>query len=520
MIPSPRSLGVEHDHWRPNQYATIDWARKTNNNLIIQAPTGSGKSAVAAALGKYGVVRTLTHTINLQQQYEAQYGFDPLYGMAHYPCEFLGDEFMADTCLFSEGMYECPLSDVCSYLTRRKLVSESSRQALSYAYFLNAIWVKEYQSRYLYCDEAHLLPQMVRSYTTIEYTPKQLQYDDIEHYPMLKTNNVKLRVIAAAKWLEKVVIRLQDKHRRLTSIPVWRRKKNPKINRKIKILGQEIYKVNRVIQWAAQHPEFFYVEFDKDRFKMMPLTARVDFPLLFTHKWQHKLILTSATIGNPATLAKELGLNTFAFRDVPSNFPPKAMPVHTFSDAPALGYRTSKAGWDHWGDLIHKTIRRLNPHWSGLIHVASKRQAHSLATHLANKGLQDRVYIPEGKTTGDKIRRWEDRLKKYPNTLAVAYSFHMGLDAPQCNINIIGKIPFKTLDSFGLAELKFDEDLYTWNAAVLTEQAAGRIRRGVATHYEEDNKKMRKFVAVADGNLYRVEDQLSSHFKDCLTTYT
>jgi hypothetical protein len=196
------------------------------------------------------------------------------------------------------------------------------------------------------------------------------------------------------------------------------------------------------------------------------------------------------------------------------------MPVHTFEEVPPLGYKTTQAGWDRWGDVIASTINDLDPAWSGLIHVASKHQANQLAHHLARRGLEDRVYIAEGKGTGDKIKRWRNRLNKVPNTLAIAYSFHMGLDAPQCNINIIAKIPFKTLDSFGMAELEFDRNLYTWNAAILTEQAAGRIRRGLAEHYEEDGKPMRKFVGVADGNLYMINDQLSSHFKNCLTPYT
>lgn len=132
--------------------------------------------------------------------------------------------------------------------------------------------------------------------------------------------------------------------------------------------------------------------------------------------------------------------------------------------------------------------------------------------------MQDRVYIPEGKGTGEKITDWQNRKKKVPNTLAIAYSFHMGLDAPDEQINIVGKIPFATLDEFGMAQLRYDPIIYKHDAAVLTEQASGRIRRGKPEHYEEPGKPTRKMVAIADNNYIQLVDQFSNHFKSCISS--
>ena len=105
------------------------------------------------------------------------------------------------------------------------------------------------------------------------------------------------------------------------------------------------------------------------------------------------------------------------------------------------------------------------------------------------------------------LRHWQDHKKRVPNTLAIAFSFHMGLDGYDDQINIVAKIPFTTLDEFGMAELNYDPGIYRHKAALLTEQACGRIRRGEKHHYEERGEPMRKFVAIADNNYIGIQDE-------------
>jgi Rad3-related DNA helicase len=195
------------------------------------------------------------------------------------------------------------------------------------------------------------------------------------------------------------------------------------------------------------------------------------------------------------------------------------MPVFTFKDMPRLGYRTKTSGWKKWGTKIADLIKGYDPAWGGLIHVSSKKQANDLANLLARSGLQDRVYIPEGEGTKKKISNWEQRKKKVPNTVAIAYSFHMGLDAPDLKFNILGKIPFKTLDRFGKAELDHNPGFYHLWAAILSEQSMGRTRRGNPEDYEVPGRAVNKVVAIADGNYIRIKNQFSSHFQNCLTQY-
>lgn len=511
---SPRDFDLPHDEWRPGQLETVKWINRTSGTLIVQAPTGSGKTGVGAALSKYGIVRSLTHTINLQQQYEKLYDFEPIYGMNNYDCAMLGHGATARECIFSEAMYQCPVKLSCNYLLRREVVKNSERQSLSYAYFLNSVWTHEHHADFLYCDEAHLLPQITRDYCTMEYTPQQLMHLDLPHYPMPMPRSHAARVLIAAKWLNKVSLTVKAEYNKLADIPP--RKRGRKTVIKMRILFDNISRIDRSVAWATDSPQHFYASWDNEKFKLVPLTARLYFKNLFTSNWPHKAILTSATIGNPETLRRELGINYYKFRDVPSAFTPESMPVFSYENAPRLSHSLSSAGWREWAKVVADMIKSCDPSWSGLIHVSSANQAHSLANALARFGLEDRVYIPQGKGTGEKIEHWQARKKKVKNTLAISYSFHMGLDGHDDNINIIGKVPFGTLDEFGQAELDYDPDIYRHRAALLTEQAAGRIRRGQPEHYEEQGMPMRKFVAIADNNYIQLDSEFSSHFKKCI----
>lgn len=516
--PEPKQLGVGHKEWRPHQYETVKWLIDTGQSAtIVQAPTGSGKSAVAAALGYWGYSRVLTHAINLQDQYAIHYDFTPIYGLKHYPCVLLGGGYNCDSCLYPEAMYTCPSGASCEYIDQRELTRLSSRQSLSYAYFLTAQWPFAHQTQFLYCDEAHLLPNIIRDYCTITFTPEQLYQANLPHYPTIQADSNAYRVLLAVRWLRNVLLDMKMQFNELMAIPKYAR--NVQVARKIRAVSDRINRLNRTIAYAELHPNDFYCWSNEDKFTLIPLTAKLYFPNLFFTNWTHKVILTSATIGNPNTLAAELGISRFKFRDVPSSFPPEAMPVYTMKDSPRLRHGTEGSSWKKWGENIRDLIKAHNSSWSGLIHLSSKAQAHFLADMLARMGLQDRVYVADGKGTANKIAKWEIQRKKVPNTIALSYSFHMGLDAPDVNINILGKIPFKTLDRFGQAELDYNPDYYRLQAAIMTEQACGRIRRGRPEHYEERGRPVKKVVAIADNNIELLDSELSSHFKACLTQF-
>ena len=159
----PNEYGLDHEEFRPGQYEAIQIAQGMNDNdiFILEAPTGSGKTAVARAMSSTGVT-ALCRTKALQiSNYRDTYGFDALFGKGNYPCA-LNSGLSAGSCAFADvGMYKCPSLGSCEYMQAKEIAKTSSHRSLNYAYWLTARWPKKDPTDYVFLDEAHLLSDIV-----------------------------------------------------------------------------------------------------------------------------------------------------------------------------------------------------------------------------------------------------------------------------------------------------------------------------------------------------------------------
>ena len=92
-IPEPASYDLPHPAWRKHQYEALCEIEKLTGAavMIVNAPTGSGKTAWPAALGANHRVLALSETKALQEQnYGKVYHFSYLFGKGNYPCRMGG----------------------------------------------------------------------------------------------------------------------------------------------------------------------------------------------------------------------------------------------------------------------------------------------------------------------------------------------------------------------------------------------------------------------------------------------
>lgn len=516
---NPIDYGIRLAHWRPNQFEAIQGIRDSKKRfVVIEGKTGTGKTAVGMALAKDNIIRVVTKTRSLQDQYSnSTYSGKVLYGLSAYPCALLPG-FTATECVFPGDMNDCPRSGTCGYLQAKNKMITSNKQVISYAYWFTAGWLtKEEHFADLYFDEAHEIPAVTMNYLEKRFDRKWANYLKIR-LPNFPHTEVQFALqMIAKKWLESSIFALKEEATYLKdhagSVDSG---SNDLIKRMIK-LQNEAGSMEAILYQLTHRPdEMMVIIHDDHDFTIAPLTARMFRGFLNSHKF-NKATFTSATIGNPATFMGGIGFEkaVYDYIDVPSNFSAESMPVYVPPGSPRIGYNSSEQDLMQQAKIIVDIIQRCPSEWSGFVHTASISQAHAIANRMSalDPELASRVWVPGRESSSAKIESWQTRKMIYPNTIAVSWDFWTGLDAYDEEINIVAKVPFGTLDRLGKARMELDKTFYAWEAACKIEQAAGRNRRGTPDHYEVPGEPTRRVCAVVDSSIYRVYNQFSGLFK-------
>lgn len=526
-MANPREFGLDHDDWRTHQEETVDWSLGQSAVKILEAPTGSGKTAIARAVSSQRRVVSLVRTKVLQEEnYDKGYQFDTLYGRSNYDCvyEKARRGATADHCAFAEeGMNKCPQINYCPYVQARDTAKASERASLNYAYWLHTHY-KWPEFDMLVCDEAHELSKITLEWAGITVNNEERVEFELPPFPILrsggatsiinKQSSVEER---AFSWLQLCIDRLAEQYKHVE----YKAKSDEnarKRARKLELMGKKFAATASALKTSQND---WYIRsgpgvVDKAwGFVARPLTAKHHFKTYFTRAWD--LMLMSATIGNPQTFAAELGLGEYDFRAVPSVWPASTRPVHAL-DVPRLGYKSSHADWECQADQIAKAIRDCPADWYGIIHVTSIAEASRLAERLARRGLQDRVYVSPRASTEKIVEAWRQRMAQKPGSLLVSWALWEGYNGLDEKICIAAKVPYPFLgDQYEIERRNYDGKFFLQRAAWQIEQGLGRTRRGRLEDYDTDGVQ-RSYVAIADGGWKWLRNYFSPAFRESLVT--
>lgn len=528
--PSPCTLGLPHDSWRPHQYETYQWLKEQKGVVFCEAVCGSGKTGLATALASDYTVTSLCKTKNLQVvNYGGIYDWSILQGRKNYACaQHLG--LFADECPEAEsGMGKCEGAERCPYLIAKRKVQGSRKASLNYSYWLAARWVRQeqYLPQVLVCDEADELPDLVADWAGCTITERDRQNWGLPVFPYLSgvddptsgTDSVSI----AVDWLERSREILGRAWR------VYEHPSNPKekqLRDRVEELGQKVRNTLDCLQ--ANSSDWFIRsgptarQFNGDyqpAFICRPLTARYHWGRYFNVA--QTTVLMSATIGQPEPLARELGIEEFQFRSVPSQWPPEMRPVLCPGDAPALGRKAEPSAYEKQADIAAKLLKECDPNWFGIVLVTSKAEAQAVAQRLAKRGYEDRVWVIPEKEHGQWVgtdrqtELWQQRKRSKPGSIMVSYNHWRGYDGLDEKILLVCKTPYPRMGqegSFESAYMRYDGKRYHWRTANLLMQGCGRTRRG----REEDYGAGNGLVAILDSNWSKVRKNLSDDFKSAI----
>lgn len=403
-----------HTTFRPFQKETIlDIQQSLDSdeieNVVLESPTGSGKSAIAICLGLYyKSAFLLTSQKILQDQYAKDYSSGRvcvLKGRNNYPCKLLPDFTCEDSYCSTK---QCPVKPECFYEIAKQQAVESFVALMNYKYFL---CITNYTGTFsdrklLICDEAHNLDNECMSFVEFSFSSFNLSklgvtskiplYEKLEEY---------------VEWLKMLQEKIKERRKETTE-----KLKNKFLDVAIisdlqKELESLISQQERVKMFLESYGKIEWI-FDittneKLRSKTIifkPLTVGFFAQnLLFKHA--EKKLFMSATILDKDSFCKNLDLDSkkTKFIQVASSFPVDIRPI--------ILTRSGNLGKNDIEESLPKIAfdvgRILEFHDSekGLIHCVDENS--KITTKNGSVLIRDIKVGEEVKTYNEKTKKFE-----------------------------------------------------------------------------------------------------------------
>lgn len=534
MIESPSVYNLPHPEWRTHQLETVKWVTAHPYEIMLcEQPTGSGKSAVAAAQSVNKRTVILVHTKNLQLAYGEIYDAHIIMGKSNYPCGHMDAQpgATANECIYADSstsMKRCQHygKEKCPYSVAKLKALVAPLVVANYAYWLVSRQFRNSDIELLVLDECHLLPKVITEWAGATINKYERIGWDLDGFPRISSAN-NFGMTSAKKWMRQSEARMRETHKDLKMAV----EDGQKESKELRACERLWYKIAATNQALDHCPEGWYLKsgpgkcFYRGRpvpgIVVKPLTSRYNFHRLFGG--DYGILLMSATIGDFDSFAKELGIGLYEGRKVPNRYPPEARPVYVLK-VPKLMYQSPVSTYQVQADRIAQAIGACPDTWSGLIHVTRKTAAPELKQKLIAKGIPEgRLWIPPTKNTRGKnfgtqeqADMWDLYRDANPGAIAIVWQFHQGYDGTEEKINILAKVPYASLaDEFEKAKLRYNHRLYALEAAWGFMQILGRTRRGRPEDYDLNGEK-RGLVAVADGAWKKIKSYLSDDIKESL----
>lgn len=471
-MKSPRELNLPYDSWRPGQRLALRTAFHAKTmHTVIQAPTGSGKSLIAAGLTKLDDRRSiaLTATKGLEDQYSGTFPhFYDVRGMSNYECLAARDQFRMWFRLKRKHDVTCDdgpcrsgqvcelQQDGCLYFDAVRAAMGSKAVLTNYAYYLA---MRRYArglgvAERLILDEAHDLPEQLMAAFRIEMPfslePPQLPYPDdksLDRVPALIT-----------EWKAWASAKLEDLFPKGGSSEDIRHRRQRQVDSLSHLL-----QIDDTWAWDVGA---YGVTFE-------PTIPKLLMPLLVDKGTAPRLVYLSATV-TPAMLSLlDIDPADITFHVMKSRFAVERRPVYLV-DSVRVDHKMTGDMVTYWLSRIDKIIgKRLDR--KGIIHTVSYQRQQWLLAHSKYRGI---MIAP---ARASELAAAVARFKSSPApSLLVSPSVTTGWDFPgaTAEYQIIVKLPFPdTRSAIARARIRATPGYRDHLTAQHLVQAAGRIVR-------------------------------------------
>lgn len=511
----------------------VDQAIGSKRFIILEAPVGFGKSAVAAALCTYlSSAYILTSTKQLQDQYTSDFGFPVVKGKSNFQCRVPTTSGLFPPCSKGRCEADWKLSDCPHYLTfeeydqhKRRLCARDSKcerlkdgklcpyydqkwfgfrapvTVCNYPFLLSQLKYAEAvpHKRFLICDEAHDLEKQIVGFASFSLVRSELERywsGDGKEFAIPDRG-----VDDPAAWLDV----LSDTKGILDEFCVTHLEDGTLQDRvaTCKDLGETL---ESFIEDLKGDPANWVVNSTKkakdgsiEEVVFQPIQiGSFTRPLFET---ADSTLFMSATIFSKELLCKTLGVKEedVSYISVPeSTFPVENRPIYALNTA-RLSWTSMNVSLGSIAGAVDAIMDRHEGE-RGVIHTTSYYQVNYIMQHVSEPN-RERLVTTEGSSERSALLRIHGSTK---GSVLISPSLFQGVDLKDemSRFQVVVKVPYPDLSERRTAvKLQRDSAWYDWQTALRLVQTYGRSVRSETDHavtYILDSNFMRFVGAHRD----------------------
>ena len=487
LLGGDDNLARRFPHWRQGQRdalsSIVRWYTGPNRFLCVSAPTGSGKSLLAAMVMNMGVGRStiLTATKGLQDQLTGDFesmGLVDIRGQNAYTCVVSEErpQVSVAEALCHMGK-KCDVRDTqCSYYTRLTTAKRARYVVTNYAYYLA-------QTRHsdgiggvdlLIMDEADQAMKSVESsLRTYIGRPEMDQAGLSDMFPnedlgewqnwLNWAGNAWLDASMADKEAKRQIKEYFDRGDRPPTSIIYHGRRMAGLASKLETIR------GAVGEWVVE--PYQTVSGMMVGWSFTPVWVDT-YSRHYLYRDVRKVMLMSATL--TPKVAGILGVDTeeMEWLDIPSYFPPHNTPIQHVSTI-RVDYRATDVDMRAWVSRIDQVLDRRADR-KGIVLPVSYKRCEFLKQNSRHTG---RMIVHDRRSTGAAVEAFK---RAGDGAVLVSPAVVRGWDFPgdQCRFVIVGKIPFPDgRGAVNKARAKSDPEFAGFDTMQTIVQEAGRGSR-------------------------------------------
>lgn len=454
--------------------------------IILEAGTGTGKSAIAACLASLvNNAYIFTVTKQLQEQYTNDFkDFALVKGRSNFQCLNYKQDDINETCDMGSCVLEksnCEFKvnqfnylfqdNCCEYYLQKVLALNNNVVISNYDYMFPELnYVNDFSKRDLIIfDEAHNLESKIMNLLSLEFTRKELKEE--AKVNLSKQVISKLKSGDYISWIN-FIEKITDKYNKVNK----KYKKNPnKFSKESKIIDKRIGEFKRFKKYINQDPKNWIVDYDSKYQLLSFKPIKIDNyakDLLF--KYGEVCLFMSASILDYNQFAKWLGIDKEEIYPIRRKSPFDSSRNPIYLGRANMNYKNIKSNAPKTIPII-KEILNNHKNEKGIIHTVS----YQCKDYLMNNLNDDRLIDHNNKNRLKVLNKFEK--SKKPLVL-VSPSMNEGVDLPgdKCRFQIIYKMPYPSISNKQVkARRDIERRWYDYQTAISLVQTYGRGMRSI-----------------------------------------